>query len=93
MTQWYRIKEFSSPDTKYISDVMMLPLESIVRVLKLRGEKDGWFDSVTLEAHPELNDLIDDCLYMRYYFGVRLEPIDDLEVFRLHIERTNAGVK
>lgn len=93
MTQWYRIKEYSSPDTNYISHAMMFPIDSIVRVLERRGEKDGWFESATLEAHPELNDLIDNRLYMRFYFGVRLHPIDDLELFRISVERANAGVK
>lgn len=85
---WYRLKEYSTRDTQYDSDSRMFPLDSVVRVVECREKKNDWFIAVTLEGHPDLIDLIDRCSYMRYYFLVRLQPIDDLEVFRLQVERS-----
>lgn len=89
MTQWYRIKKYSTRDTQYSkrqgATSRMFPLGAIVRVLVHRGEKNGWFEAARLEGHP---DLIDLGIYMRYYFAVRLQPIDDLEVFRILVERS-----
>lgn len=88
MGEWYVLEELSDRDLRYGSDAQVFPIGTVVRVLEHQGATTTNFYGVTLEAHPELNNLNDSCLYMGFYFSVRLRPIDDLEVFRLYVERS-----
>lgn len=93
MSEWYELEEISDNDAQYGSNALLFPTGTIVRILDLpRGpisSKNNHFYGVTLEAHPELNNLNESNMYMRFYFSVRLRPLDDLEVFRLLVERNN----
>lgn len=88
MSEWYVLEGLSDKDLQYGSDAQVFPIGTVVRVLDHKGATTTNFYRVTLEAHPDLNNLNDSYLYMRYYFSVRLRPIDDLEVFRLYVERS-----
>ena len=92
MSEWYVLEEISDRDVQYGSDAQIFPTGTIVRVLDRHNKhipnKNNHFNGVTLEAHPELNNLNDSYMYMRFYFSVRLRPLDDLEVFRLLVERS-----